>query len=94
MSTQKPFARELTSLVHSPLVDDKLALGVPPPDVVDDGELNQGREDERSACAHPNIQRLNMNIVDFDVSFGSDFFAFSCLVGNMLFFNFQFISLL
>lgn len=46
--------------VHSPLADHKLALGVPPPDVVDNCELDQSREDERSASTHPDVQRLKI----------------------------------
>ena len=55
--------------VNLPLTDHKLALGVPPPDVVDNCKLDQSWEDERSTCAHPNIQRLSEYIYELNFGF-------------------------
>ena len=39
--------------------------GVPPPDVVHDGELYQSGEHEGGAGAHPDVQRLSDAILYF-----------------------------
>ena len=77
--------------LHSPLAQHKLALGVPSPDVVDDGELYQRREDKRSASPHPNVQSLQNQIKNICVvaSYRVLQFIFSFSVKNYVF-NFQF----
>ena len=80
--------------LHSPLAQHKLALGVPPPDVVDDGELYQRREDKCSASPHPNVQSLQkmlnqIKIICVVASYPVLQVIFSFSVKNDVF-NFQF----
>ena len=49
----------LQSHHHSPVSVAVSVPGVPPPDVVHDGELYQSREHEGGAGAHPDVQGLS-----------------------------------